>query len=150
MHTQIFTSTANSHLKHRPSPPNSELNGIELRRNDVSGSRNSQQRLGINEMNSKGPRFLVQMFGWLLLLTFPSAEAAAVRWIKQAPIPTWFSLQGIEQISAQECWIASAPLLGDEGELAHTTNAGRTWQVVSLPRQVNAICFVDPLHGWAA
>jgi photosystem II stability/assembly factor-like uncharacterized protein len=36
------------------------------------------------------------------------------------------------------------------GELAHTTDAGRTWTVVSMPRQVNAIAFVDPLHGWAA
>ena len=41
--------------------------------------------------------------------------------------------------------------LKNQGELAHTTNyAGRTWRVVSMPRQANAICFVDPLHGWAA
>jgi photosystem II stability/assembly factor-like uncharacterized protein len=51
------------------------------------------------------------------------------RWAKQAPTPTWFSLQGIAPISPTECWIASAPLLGDVGELAHTTDAGRTWTV---------------------
>jgi photosystem II stability/assembly factor-like uncharacterized protein len=36
------------------------------------------------------------------------------------------------------------------GELADTTDAGRTWTVVEMPRQVNAAFFVDPLHGWAA
>ena len=78
------------------------------------------------------------------------SEAARTRWTEQAPIPTWFSLQGIAPISTTECWIASAPLLGDVGELAHTTDAGRTWTVVSLDRQVNAVAFVDSLHGWAA
>ena len=77
-------------------------------------------------------------------------DAGRARWTKQAPIPTWFSLQGIAALSPNECWIASAPLLGDVGELAHTTDAGRTWTVVSMPRQVNAIAFLDPLHGWAA
>jgi hypothetical protein len=64
-------------------------------------------------------------------------------WIKQAPVPTWFNLQGVAVISPNECWIASAPLLGDVGELAHTTDAGRNWTVVSLPRQINAIAFVE-------
>jgi len=35
-------------------------------------------------------------------------------------------------------------------ELGTPSDAGRTWTVVSVPRQVNAIAFVDPLHGWAA
>jgi hypothetical protein len=77
-------------------------------------------------------------------------ETARSRWTKQAPIPTWFSLQGIAALSPTECWIASAPLLDDVGELAHTTNAGRTWTVVSVDRQVNAVAFIDSLHGWAA
>jgi len=77
-------------------------------------------------------------------------DAGRARWTKQAAIPTWFSLQGIAALSPNECWIASAPLLGDVGELAHTTDTGRTWTVVSMPRQVNAIAFVDSLHGWAA
>src|ERR1051325_5242822 len=77
-------------------------------------------------------------------------DASGARWTKQAPIPTWFSHQGIAALSPNECWIASAPLLGDVGELAHTTDAGRSWTVVSMSRQVNAIAFLDPLHGWAA
>lgn len=78
------------------------------------------------------------------------AGAAPGRWIKQAPVPTWFSLQGIAAISATEAWAASAPLLDDVGELVHTTDAGRTWRVVDMPRQVNAVFFTDAIHGWAA
>ena len=149
MYTQILAVTANSHSEHRAWPPDRD-NKINLCRSDASRYAGDQGPVGMTATNDKGVRSLLRMFGWLLLLIVPSAEAAAVRWINQAPIPTWFNVQGIEQISAQECWIASAPLLGDQGELAHTTNAGRTWRVVSMPRQVNAICFVDPLHGWAA
>jgi len=90
----------------------------------------------------------------VLALLLPSAfagpEAGRGHWTKQAPVPTWFSLQGITALSSTECWIASAPLLGDVGELAHTSDAGRTWTVIEMPRQVNAVYFVDSLHGWAA
>jgi photosystem II stability/assembly factor-like uncharacterized protein len=99
-------------------------------------------------MSTRTLRALFLLLAWHAPSAF--AEANAPRWIKQAPIPTWFSLQGIEAVSPTEAWIASAPLLGDVGELAHTTDAGRTWTVVEMPRQVNAIAFVDPLHGWAA
>jgi photosystem II stability/assembly factor-like uncharacterized protein len=96
----------------------------------------------------------VVLFLFIALCWQPSAfgrpEAGRARWTKQAPIPTWFSLQGVAVLSGTECWIASAPLLGDVGELAHTTDAGRTWAVVDMPRQVNAVFFVDSLHGWAA
>jgi photosystem II stability/assembly factor-like uncharacterized protein len=84
------------------------------------------------------------------LSAFAKGAIDAGGWTKQAPIPTWFSLQGIAALSPNECWIASAPLLDDVGELAHTTDAGRTWTVVSMPRQVNAVAFLDPLHGWSA
>src|SRR5689334_24065855 len=87
---------------------------------------------------------------WQVPPAFGRPEAGRARWTKQAPIPTWFSLQGVAVLSGTECWIASAPLLGDVGELAHTTDAGRTWTVVEMPRQVNAVFFVDSLHGWAA
>jgi photosystem II stability/assembly factor-like uncharacterized protein len=78
------------------------------------------------------------------------AQTQAASWVKQAPIPTWYNLQGITALSPTEAWIASAPLLGDVGQLAHTTDAGRSWTVVDLPRQVNAVFFLDPLRGWAA
>jgi photosystem II stability/assembly factor-like uncharacterized protein len=93
---------------------------------------------------------LLVLLGWLMPSALARVDAGRGRWTKQAPIPTWFSLQGVAAISTTECWIASAPLLGDVGELAHTTDAGRTWTVVDVPRQVNAIAFIDPLHGWAA
>jgi photosystem II stability/assembly factor-like uncharacterized protein len=91
---------------------------------------------------------LILLLGWSIASA--TARTDAGRWQKQAPIPTWYSLQGITVISPQECWIASAPLLGDVGELAHTANAGRTWEVVQMPSQVNAVSFTDSLHGWAA
>ena len=94
--------------------------------------------------------FLLLALFWQLPSAFAFVDAASGHWIKQAPIPTWFSLQGITALSPTECWIASAPLLGDVGELAHTTDAGRTWTVAELPRQVNAVFFLDSLHGWAA
>lgn len=97
----------------------------------------------------KFPILLIMLVG--LLSSAPArVDAARGRWTKQAPIPTWFSLQGVAAISPNECWIASAPLLGDVGELAHTTDAGRTWTVVEMPNQMNAVAFVDSLHGWAA
>src|SRR5204863_2288794 len=68
----------------------------------------------------------------------------------QAPVRTWVSLQGIAALSATEAWAASAPWLDDVGELVHTTDAGRSWSVADMPRQVNAVSFTDPIHGWAA
>jgi len=99
---------------------------------------------------------LVSLFFALLALANASGSTpdqinpAPTRWVKQAPVPTWFSLQGVAALSPNECWIASAPLLGDVGELSHTTDGGRTWTTVSMSHQVNAVAFVDPLHGWAA
>jgi len=93
---------------------------------------------------------LLMALYWQLPGAFAVVDAASGSWIKQAPIPTWFSLQGVTALSPTECWIASAPLLGDVGELAHTNDAGRTWTVVEMPRQVNAVFFIDSLHGWAA
>jgi photosystem II stability/assembly factor-like uncharacterized protein len=94
----------------------------------------------------------VAVFALAIAAHAPYAYAwpGAVQWVKQAPIPTWFNLQGVSVISPTEAWVASAPLLGDVGELAHTTDAGRNWTVVELPSQVNAIAFVDAQRGWAA
>jgi photosystem II stability/assembly factor-like uncharacterized protein len=94
--------------------------------------------------------FLVAVFIYFQPSASAETAAARSRWTKQAPIPTWYSLRGITALSPNECWIASAPLLDDVGELAHTTDGGRSWTVVALPHQMNAIFFVDSLHGWAA
>ena len=114
-----------------------------------AGMRTEQVALAIRCVD-KIILFLLLALFWQLPSASAVVDAASGGWAKQAPIPTWFSLQGIAPISRTECWIASAPLLGDVGELAHTTDAGRTWTVVSVPRQVNAVAFVDSLHGWAA
>ena len=78
------------------------------------------------------------------------ADTEAARWTKQAPSPTWYNLAAVAAISPTEVWAASAPLLGDVGEIAHTKDGGATWTVSAMPRQVNAVFFHDSLHGWAA
>src|SRR5438874_3443024 len=78
------------------------------------------------------------------------AEVARTHWTKQAPIPTSFSVQGVAALSPTECWVAAAAFLDNFGELAHTTDAGRTWAVVSVDSQVTSVAFIDTLHGWAA
>src|SRR5690349_15792227 len=86
------------------------------------------------------------------LMAVPAAEAdvAAAGWTKQAPLPTSDNLASVSAISADEAWVASAPLLGDVGAVAHTADGGKTWSVAELPRQVNAVFFLDDQHGWAA
>lgn len=88
--------------------------------------------------------------GLLVPATPSSAETDAARWTKQAPSPTWYNLAGAAAISATEAWVAAAPLLGDVGEIAHTTDGGVSWDVVEMPRQVNTIYFIDSMRGWAA
>src|SRR5947207_6959252 len=77
-------------------------------------------------------------------------EAARARWTKQAPIPTSFGVQGVAALSSGDCWVAAAAFLDNVGELAHTTDAGHSWTVISVDSQVTSIAFIDPLHGWAA
>src|SRR3954447_23395320 len=81
--------------------------------------------------------------------TDAQAEPDRTHWTKQAPIPTSDGMQGIAALSSTECWVAAAGFLDNTGELAHTTDAGRTWTVSPVDNQVNAVAFVDPLHGWA-
>ena len=89
-----------------------------------------------------------------LIYLQPSANAQAVpartHWTKQAPIPTSFGVQGVAALSSTDCWVAAAAFLDNVGELAHTTDGGRTWTVVSVDSQVTSVAFVDTLHGWAA
>lgn len=76
-------------------------------------------------------------------LAHARVEAGPCRWTKQAPIPTWYSLQGIAPLSPNECWIASAPLLGEIGELAHTVGA-------PLVIAINGITAVNATTAWIA
>jgi hypothetical protein len=78
---------------------------------------------------------LIVVVGLICLQLSASAQVVAARnhWVKQAPIPTWFSLQGIVALSPTECWIASAPLLDDVGELAR----GASWASILRPLTYN-------------
>src|SRR4051794_20203174 len=99
-----------------------------------------------------GVGFAVALLAGCLAASPASAESeiSAGSWTAQAPLPTSSNVEGLDAISATEAWVAAAPLLGDGGALAHTTDAGRTWSVVDVPRQVNAVFFTDRRHGWAA
>ena len=83
-------------------------------------------------------------------LLSPALLSQGGTWTKQAPIPMWYDVAAIAPVSADEAWVAGSPMLGDVGQLAHTTDAGATWTVIDTPRQVHAVCFTDPMHGWAA
>jgi hypothetical protein len=43
--------------------------------------------------------FVANAFAW----TQDWSNPARARWIKQAPIPTWFNLQGVAALSPNEC-----------------------------------------------
>jgi photosystem II stability/assembly factor-like uncharacterized protein len=86
----------------------------------------------------------------LVALGLPLAGQAP-EWTKQAPLPTGQSLQSIAVLSPTEVWGAASPMLGNVGTLVHTTDAGATWDVHEFPSgQLNAVFFLDALHGWAA
>src|SRR5436190_10040560 len=93
---------------------------------------------------------LVAGLFYLQLSARAQTQPARTRWLKQAPIPTSFGVQGVAALSSTECWVTAAAFLDNTGELAHTTDAGRSWTVVSVDSQVTSVAFVDALHGWAA
>jgi photosystem II stability/assembly factor-like uncharacterized protein len=126
---------------------------LENGSSDFARAQRDKKEIDFMKAPCRNMRLILILTAGLICLPLTAnaqSEVGRARWIKQAPIPTWYSLQGIAPLSPNECWIASAPLLGEVGELAHTTDAGRSWTVVALDRQVNAVAFVDPLHGWAA
>ena len=66
--------------------------------------------------------------------------------MKQAPLPTWYHLKGVDMISPTEGWAA-----GDVGTILHTTDGGATWanQASGTTEPLNAVRFLDASHGWA-
>ena len=94
--------------------------------------------------------------GWFLCITLVqvlatlAASGQTGTWTKQAPIPSWYNIEGIAAISPDEVWIASSPLLGDVGTLAHTRDGGVSWENVDMVRQINAVFFTDAQYGWVA
>lgn len=95
----------------------------------------------------------------LALLGAPAPAAVATpdaTWVKQSPIPTSESINGVDMIDASEGWAVGGGLIGQgplayEGFVLHTTDGGATWthQEIPTPEPLNAVKFIDPLHGWA-
>lgn len=81
-------------------------------------------------------------------LTMPRATAQTTEvWHHQTPVPA-ASANAVDLISAAEGWAASTTGVG----ILHTTDGGLTWSTQSTPVSENleAIRFMDALHGWAA
>ena len=85
----------------------------------------------------------------LLVTSTPGQESD---WIKQAPLPSAETVHAIHHVSASDVWV-SAPQwpYSNNGHVAHSTNAGQSWDVSELDLGgVSAIFFLDALHGWTA
>jgi photosystem II stability/assembly factor-like uncharacterized protein len=55
-------------------------------------------------------------------------EVRHARWVKQAPVPTWHDLHGVDMISATEGWAVGGNPVGGGSSILHTTDAGATWK----------------------
>jgi photosystem II stability/assembly factor-like uncharacterized protein len=75
-----------------------------------------------------------------------ASAAPAGTWVKQAPLPTWYHLNGVDMISPTEGWA-----VGDVGTILHTSDGGATWanQASGTTEPLNAVRFLDASHGWA-
>jgi photosystem II stability/assembly factor-like uncharacterized protein len=72
--------------------------------------------------------------------------SAQATWVQQAPLPTGGDLHAISVLSDSDVWVC-----GDPNVVAHTTNAGQSWDVRHLPTTSTwAVDFVDAQHGWVA
>ncbi len=96
----------------------------------------------------------LQLRRGLLLLassTLALPSAAARTWEKQAPVPAPSSMMSVAAISPLEFWATAGGILGQAGKLLHTTDAGQSWEIVSVGNLgVNALFFLDSQRGWAA
>jgi len=82
----------------------------------------------------------------LAIVATAAPALAQATWTQQAPIPTAADLYAVSQVSATEIWTASGT-----GLLAHTVDAGRTWEVKPLAtNSLSALFFLDEERGWAA
>ena len=68
-----------------------------------------------------------------------------------APIPTGDDILGISARSPTEMWAAVSSLaVGIDETVAHTKNAGVTWEVTDMGvgSSPNEVFFIDDQHGW--
>ena len=93
-------------------------------------------------------RSIVMSLGLMLFATMTAASPAqaAGGWVKQAPLPTWYHLRGVDMVTTSEGWA-----VGDWGTILHTTDGGTTWsqQSSGTTEPLNAVRFFDASHGWA-
>jgi len=91
-------------------------------------------------------RFRFESLLCLAAMLAASPGAQAQTWKKQAPMPTGADLHAVHMLTATELWAA-----GGEGVLAHSLDAGQSWQTTTIPtNSLWALEFTDAQHGWAA
>jgi len=97
-------------------------------------------------MKMHGPVSLATLVALLMVLLVATPARAAGTWVKQAPLPTSYNLEGVDMVSATEAWA-----VGAVGTILHTTDGGATWtaQASGTTQDLWAVRFLDALHGWA-
>lgn len=78
--------------------------------------------------------------------TSAPTAAAGASWTRQSPQPTGQRLNAVDMVSATQAWA-----VGEHGAIVHTGDGGATWrqQRSKTTEPLNAVRFIDPLHGLA-
>src|SRR5262245_57027688 len=98
-------------------------------------------------MHRIGFRMGAALLALAMLVGAPGAAVAAsaagaaptANWTKQAPLPTWYDLEGVDMVSATEGWA-----VGAQGTILHTTDGAATWspQTSGTTEPLNAVRFL--------
>ncbi len=81
----------------------------------------------------------------LLLQSLILCSVIHAQWQWQNPLPQGNTLYSVTFVNQQTAWAGASG-----GTLVKTTDAGSTWQVVTLPERIfaDALFFVDEEYGW--
>ncbi|MEA2174982.1 MAG: hypothetical protein QOD00_2574 [Blastocatellia bacterium] len=83
---------------------------------------------------------------WAMIVMGTAAAQTGGVWQAQAPLPVGEALHGVDMVSTTEAWA-----VGESGIILHSTDGGTGWaqQSSGTNAQLNALRFLDALHGWA-
>ncbi|MGB9178363.1 MAG: YCF48-related protein [Pyrinomonadaceae bacterium] len=83
---------------------------------------------------------------WAMLVVGTAAAQTSGVWTAQAPLPVGESLHGVDMVSATEAWA-----VGESGIILRSADGGTSWsqQSSGTSAQLQAVRFLDSLHGWA-
>jgi photosystem II stability/assembly factor-like uncharacterized protein len=83
---------------------------------------------------------------WAMIVMVSAAAQTGGVWQAQAPLPVGEALHGVDMVSPTEAWA-----VGESGIILHSTDGGTGWtqQASGTSAQLQAVRFLDALHGWA-